>query len=92
MGSAFVGRIDFYPDGFKMPEDHLWHPQGPGEYIVLQMPMSRFEAVMQTVRFEKPLQLYINVDRGIGAITKGLGYLTTSDKEPTGEEENHGKP
>ena len=86
-GNSFVGRIDFYPDGAHFPQDYLWHPNPIGEYIVLNMPMSRFESVLSTVRFEKPLQLYIDVNRGTGAFTKGYGYLTTSKKEPVGEEE-----
>ena len=85
--SSFAGRIDFYPDDTTLPQDYLWHPSSTGEYVVLHMPMSRFEAVMSTVRLEKPLHLYINVDRGTGVSTQGHGYLTTSDKEPVGEEE-----
>jgi hypothetical protein len=49
--------------------------------------MSRFDAVMSTVRQEKPLHLYIDVDRGTGASTQGHGQLSTTDKEPVGEEE-----
>lgn len=48
------------------------------------MPLPAF---LSTVRQEKPLHLYINVDRGTGATTRGNGYLTTSEKEPVGEEE-----
>lgn len=86
-GTAFIGRIDFYPDGVTLPQDYLWHPTAIGEYVVLQMPMSRFEAVMATVRQEKPLALYIDVNRGVGAFTPGHGHLTTSEQEPVGEEE-----
>jgi hypothetical protein len=85
--SAFVGRIDFYPDGLDLPQDYLWHPTPSGEYVVLHMPMSRFEAVMSTVRQETPLHLYIDVNRGIGASTQGHGHLATTEKEPVGEEE-----
>lgn len=86
-GNSFVGRIDFYPDGATMPQDYLWHPSSVGESVVLHMPMSRFESVMSTVRVEKPLHLYIDVDRGIGAVTRGHGHLATTEKEPIGEEE-----
>ena len=41
---------------------------------------------MDTVRMEKPLHLYINVNRGNGSSTRGRGYLWTTEKEPTGEE------
>lgn len=85
--NAFVGRIDFYPDGVPLPPDYLWHPNPVGEYIVLFIPMSRFEVVLATARNEKPLNLYIDVSREIGAMTKGHGYLSTSDKEPVGEAE-----
>ncbi|MGH7573317.1 MAG: hypothetical protein ACREMK_15955 [Gemmatimonadota bacterium] len=85
-GTSFAGRIDFHPDGVAMPQDYLWHP-GTEEYVVLHMPMSRLESVLSTARIEKPLHLYIDVDRGIGAATSGHGYLTTTDKEPVGEEE-----
>lgn len=86
-GDAFVGRIDFYPEGATLPQDYLWHPNPMGEYVVLQMPMNRFESVTSIVRTEKPLQLYIDVNRGIGAFTQGHGCLVTSEKEPVGEEE-----
>ena len=86
-GQSFVGRIDFYPDGSALPQDYLWHPSTTGEYVVLHMPMNRFETVSTIVRVEKPLHLYIDVNRGTGAATQGHGYLTTSEKEPVGEEE-----
>lgn len=86
-GDGFVGRIDFFPDGADIPQDRLWHPTPAKESVVLAMPMSRFDAVMSTVRQEKPLHLYIDVDRGTGASTQGHGQLSTTDKEPVGEEE-----
>ena len=85
--NSFVGRIDFHPDGATIPLDYLWYPNPMSEYVVLRMPMSRFEAVMSTVRVEKPLHLYINVDREIGTFTSGYGHLATTEKEPIGEEE-----
>jgi len=86
-GNSFVGRIDFFPDGVAMPQDYLWHTTPTKECVVLHMPMSRFESIMSTVRVEKPLHLYIDVNRGIGAFTRGHGHLATTDKEPIGEEE-----
>jgi hypothetical protein len=86
-GESFVGNIEFYPDSATLPQDYLWHPNGIGEWVCLFMPMSRFESVLSTVRFEKPLQLYIDVNRGIGARTPGQGYLTTGEREPVGEQE-----
>lgn len=88
-GSAFVGRIDFYPEGAAIPQDYLWHPGGTSEYVVLKMPWSRFGDVLAMVRTEKPLFLYINVTRGPGVTTPGFGHVTTSstEREPVGEEE-----
>lgn len=86
-GSSFVGRIDFYPDGATLPQDFLWHHTPLVEFVILKMPMSRFEPIMSTVRSEKPLHLYIDVDRGTGVSTRGHGHLATTDKEPVGEEE-----
>lgn len=86
-GNSFVGRIDFYPDGATLPQDFLWHPNPTQEYVVLHMPISRFDAILSTVRVEKPLHLYINVNRGSGAYTNGQGHLATTEKEPIGEEE-----
>ena len=86
-GSSFVGRIDFYPAGADIPQDYLWHPNISNGYVVLHMPMERFEAVLETVRVEKPLHLYISANRGTGSSTRGRGYLSTTEREPTGEEE-----
>ena len=85
--NSFVGRIDFYPDSITIPQDYFWHPNPTREYVVLHMPMSRFKSVMSTVRVEKPLHLYIDVNREIGAYTRGHGHLATTEKEPVGEEE-----
>ncbi|MGK3967461.1 hypothetical protein WMF38_25215 [Sorangium sp. So ce118] len=85
-GSTFVGRIDFHPDGAALSSDYLWHPTAPSTtYIVLQMPVSRFAIVADTLRQEAPLKLYINVDYGGGASTNGQGYLATGAREPIGE-------
>jgi len=78
---GFVGRIDFYPDNEALPSDYLWF----GEYIVLSMPVSRFDVVANTLRQETPLQLFIDVDAGTNAVTNGNGYLATGQHEPIGE-------
>lgn len=70
-----------------MPQDYLWHLNPTQEYVVLHMPMSKFESVISTVRVEGPLHLYINVNREIGALTRGHGHLATTEREPVGEEE-----
>jgi hypothetical protein len=85
-GASFVGRIDFHPDGSALGSDYLWHPASRTvTYVVLQMPISRFGDVVATLRQEKPLQLYINVDAGFGAATNGRGCLKTGAREPVGE-------
>jgi len=85
-GTSFVGRIDFHPDGAALGSDYLWHPATPSvTYVVLQMPVSRFAIVAETLRRESPLKLYINVDAGFGAATNGSGYLGTGAKEPIAE-------
>jgi hypothetical protein len=79
-GANFVGRIDFIADGSPLDSDYLWHPSSPSTTdIVLNMPASRFAVVADTVRQEKPLQLYIDVDASFGATTNGHGYLLTGD-------------
>ena len=86
-GSSFVGRIDFYADNESLPQDYLWHPNPVSTYVVLHMPVTRMESILSLVRNEKPLNLYISVNRGTGASTKGYGHIATTDKEPVGEEE-----
>ena len=83
---GFVGRIDFYPDSEALTSDYLWYPSSPSDtYIVLKMPVSRFDVVANTLRQEAPLQLFIDVDAGIGVLTNGNGSLATSQHEPIGE-------
>jgi len=85
-GTSFVGRIDFHPDGAALNSDYLWHPASQTvTYVVLKMPMSRFADVVATLRQEKPLQLYINVDAESGPATNGSGCLKTGSREPVGE-------
>ena len=75
-GNSFVGRVDFQADGTALSSDFLWHPASPTiTSIVLQMPMSRFDVVVNTLRQERPLKLHIDVDYQGGATTAGHGYL-----------------
>ncbi len=83
----YVGLINFYPDGAALPDDYLWHPTPTDEYVILHMPASRLDAVLSTLRQERPLYLSINANRGAGTATSGMGFPSTSDKEPVGEEE-----
>ena len=72
--TAYVGRIVFYKDGAAIPANA--NLSGPS----IHYPLSRFADVIDTLRMEKPLYLFLNLDNGIG-------MLATSDFEPVGEEE-----
>jgi hypothetical protein len=75
-GNSFVGRVDFQADGTALSSDFLWHPSSPTiTSIVLQMPMSRFDVVVNTLRQERALKLHIDVDYQGGATTDGHGHL-----------------
>jgi hypothetical protein len=90
--NVWAGRIDFYADGVYLPVDYLHHPNPRTQGIILNMPMSRLEEVMATVRQEEPLRLWINFDPDPPPATTtrrvgGYGLLATS-MEPVGEEES----
>ena len=85
---SLAGIITFKPDGSVMPQDRLCYYNPNVVYITLYMPWSRFDAVMSTLRAEKPLHLYINANIEAGeTTTPGYGHLATSEQEPIGEEE-----
>ena len=71
---AYVGRIVFYKDGSVQPNANF--ASGPSVHYSL----SRFEHVVDILRNEKPLYLFLNLDNLIGMVA-------TSEQEPTGEEE-----
>lgn len=70
-----VGRMVFYPDGAALPPN----PQ-PTTTISLNFHMSRWANIMATLLHEKPLHLVFYTDTS-------HGYLSTTQYEPTGEEE-----
>jgi hypothetical protein len=89
----FVGRIDFYT-GVTLPKSYLWHPSNPTDpnqtYLVLAMPFSAFDAVVELLRTEGPwaLELWPATNPPIGASTDGYGgKLFTTTDEPIAEEE-----
>lgn len=86
-GKSYIGRIDFYPDGEKLPDDYLWTPKPSNEHIIIHMPISRFEAVLSFIRNEKNLYMKIDVMRKKGVGIHGQGALINSDRDPTTEEE-----
>lgn len=76
---VFNGRIGFYPDGGPVIPNGEIQPTGV-KTPAINYPISRFEALMDMLRFEKPL--YIFLDTG-----SGVGFLGTAQPEPVGEQE-----
>ncbi len=75
-GTQNVGRIIFYPDG-----DVPMSGQASLHY-----PFSRFNDVVTTLRYEKPLHLFWDsYNQGGQEVTWGM--IATSEQEPTGEQE-----
>jgi len=73
-GTKYVGRIVFFKDGITIPPNASY-PEPSIHY-----PLSRFNDVVNILREEKPLYLFLNLDNKIG-------HLATADFEPVGEEE-----
>jgi hypothetical protein len=73
-GTKYVGRIVFFKDGSAIPPNASY-PEPSIHY-----PLSRFNDVINILREEKPLYLFLNLDNKIGT-------LATTDIEPAGEEE-----
>ena len=73
-GAEFVGEILFYKDGSVIP------PNASTPEPSIHYPLSRFNDVINILREEKPLYLFLNVNKMIGS-------LATAEIEPAGEEE-----
>ncbi len=74
-GASYVGRMVFFPDSADLPPNANY-ASGPS----IHYPLSRFGHVVDILRHEKPLYLFLNLDNKIG-------HLATAEREPTGEEE-----
>jgi hypothetical protein len=74
--SASVGTILFHPDGSTLPANTI-NADGT---IGLHYEMKRFNDIITILRYEKPLQIW--VDTGSGA-----GCILTDGSEPVGEQE-----
>ncbi|MGH9224693.1 MAG: hypothetical protein ACRD2W_13155 [Acidimicrobiales bacterium] len=72
--TAYVGRIVFFNDGAALPPNA--NLNGPS----IHFPISRFGDIIDTLRTEKPLYLFLNLENLVGS-------LGTADFEPVGEEE-----
>jgi hypothetical protein len=78
---VFNGRIGFYPDAGPVVPNGEIQPTGV-KVPAINYPLSRFEAVMGMLRFEKPLYIYLDTGTGVG-------FVGTSQMEPVGEQEGH---
>lgn len=76
---VFNGRIGFYPDAGPVVPNGEIQPTGV-KVPAINYPLSRFEAVMGMLRYEKPLYIFLDT-------TNGIGFLGTSQLEPVGEQE-----
>jgi hypothetical protein len=74
--ATFVGSIRFFRDDATTPANSL----GSDGTINLYYEMSRYNDVITTLRYEKPLQLVVNT-------ASGFGYIGSKEMEPTGEQE-----
>lgn len=68
-----VGRIVFYPDDMTRNSDNY-----DNAAITIYLPVSRFNDIINILRYEKPLALAFNGERG---------YINTSQEEKVGEQE-----
>lgn len=72
-GGDAVGVLHFIKDGVALPENV------PGPPPTVRFPVSQFDDVITTLRYEKPLQFNFNPSNKIGTVGTG--------REPVGEEE-----
>lgn len=78
---AYVGRITFHKDGEPTPKVSMDAPFGTPQPAV-HFPLSRLNDVIEMLRYEKPLYLFINPD-----VTYNVGIIGTDAMEPVGEQE-----
>lgn len=77
---VFNGRIGFYPTGAPVPNGEIM-PTGV-KVPAINFELTRFKDVMDMLRFEKPLYIYLDTGTGVG-------FVGTSQLEPVGEQEGH---
>lgn len=82
-----IGTLHFYPDDYSnLPSDSIY-AMSNGFRVNLNFYESQYEHVLDLMRNESPLYLYISARAGTpGSTNYGEGDIRTSD-EPVGEEE-----
>jgi hypothetical protein len=77
----FVGRMVFFNDNETIPQNGIMNPFGPSsDEPTIHFSISKFNDIINILRFEKPLYLFLNT-------TNWIGILATDNLEPTGEQE-----
>ncbi len=77
----FTGRIVFYADGNTTITNQEFQPGGANYKVpMLAFPLSRMEEIMDFLRYEKPLVIFLDT-------VSNRGYLATQSREATGEQE-----
>jgi hypothetical protein len=79
---AFTGEMNFFPlPPASVPANTTIAPLGTA-VPSLNYELSRFNDVVETLRQEKPLYLFLDT-------SSATGMLATTDLEPVGEQEGH---
>lgn len=76
---VFNGRIGFYPDAGPVVPNGEITPTGI-KVPAINFALSRFPAIMDMLRWEKPLYIFLDTSNGIG-------FVGTAQLEPVGEQE-----
>ncbi|MDY6857195.1 MAG: hypothetical protein SWO11_21340 [Thermodesulfobacteriota bacterium] len=74
-GTTWVGLIEFWANSSNVRDPFAWNDR-----IVLSYTLERFNDVVNTLRNESPLELYLNP-------TGKWGSILTKELEPVGEDE-----
>ncbi len=73
-GEKDAGEIIFVKDNESLPKNHITNDK-----LMVHFPISRFNDIINILRYEKPLYLFIS--------DNGAAWLGTSSREPTGDQE-----
>jgi hypothetical protein len=78
---VFAGRVVFYADGNTTITNQEFQPGGSTFKIpMLAFPLSRMGEIMNFLRYEKPLLIYLDT-------LSNRAYLATQTRETVGEQE-----